>query len=152
MRKFLIAGVAVAGFATSVFAEVRSCDTEWVRCVSGINVSHGNLAHDLQLACDRIVMECRRTGEFAGYTVSKNHPTKDIDWPRPYKGGKSVERGSPTTGGTTAGALNPNVGGGAPTKPTLSAPTRTLTGINKPPAAPPQLAERLRRLQQQRQF
>jgi hypothetical protein len=152
MRKFLIAGVAVAAFATSVLAEVRSCDTEWVRCVSGVNASHGKLAHDLQLACDRIVMECRRTGDFAGSTVSKNHPTKGIDWPRPDKGGKSVERGSPTTGATT-GALNPNVGGGgAPTKPALSAPTRTLTGINKPPAAPPQLAERLRRLQQQRQY
>jgi hypothetical protein len=155
MRKFLVALVALAGAATSVFAEVNSCDTMWINCVNVVS-SRGygpELSHSMQLACDRFVMQCRNTGEFMGRPAMKNHPTKDVDWPRPYKGGKSAERGSPTTGAPQAGLQTPNVGGGgAPAKPTLSAPSRTVTGIDKPTMIPPQLAERLRRLQQQRQY
>ena len=64
MRKFLIATLAVAGFATSVLADVKSCDTMWVECIRTTSVqNHGELAHDLNLACERMVMQCRNTGE-----------------------------------------------------------------------------------------
>jgi hypothetical protein len=76
--------------------------------------------------------------------------------------GTADQRGAGVSSGPTAGALNPNLGAGsAPTNSGLTgstgaalgtpvAPTKDSIGIGKPFAIPAQLADRLRRLQQQR--
>jgi hypothetical protein len=91
----------------------------------------------------------------------KPKPTK-LAGPTTVTAGTADQRGAGVSGGATAGALNPNMGdGAAPTSLSLSgstgaasaapaAPTRSATGISKPSMIPAQLAERLRRLQQQR--
>ncbi|HSL80571.1 MAG TPA: hypothetical protein VK877_13025 [Pseudolabrys sp.] len=75
--------------------------------------------------------------------------------------GTADQRGVGVGAGSTGGALNPNLSGSAtPTNSSLSSSTgaasnvsatanRSATGVAKPSAIPPQLAERLRRLQQQ---
>jgi hypothetical protein len=170
MPKFLIAVVAVVGFATSAFADVKTCDTMWIQCVNNASRVGRAYEYSFSLACDRQVVQCRTTGQWAGQPVVKL--TKDIgdragapkgSKPTNMTAGTAGQRASGTIGGTTAGVLNPNVGsGGAPTSAPSSStgaasgapvtPTKIVTGINKPPATPTQLADRLRRLQQQRQF
>ena len=88
-------------------------------------------------------------------------PTK-LDGPAVMTAGTADQRGAGVSGGSTAGALNPNLGASStPTNSVLTgstgaalgtpaAPTKSATGISKPSTIPTQLAERLRRLQQQR--
>jgi hypothetical protein len=95
-------------------------------------------------------------------TKSGEKGTKPTKLEGALTAGTADQRGTGVSAGPTVGVLNPNLGGSSiPTNSLLSgstgatsgtpaAPTKGATGISKPAAIPPQLAERLRRLQQQR--
>ena len=98
-------------------------------------------------------------------TKSGEKGTKPTKLDGALTAGTADQRGVGVSGGTTAGTLNPNLGlggGATPTNSSLppssgaasSAPAASIksaTGISKPSMIPTQLAQRLRRLQQQQQ-
>jgi hypothetical protein len=117
--------------------------------------------------CEAITYCGKRICGRAPFT-DKSKQAKSGGKPKPTKlegaltAGTADQRGAGVSGATTAGALNPNLGSNpAPTNSVLTgstgaalgtaaaAPNKSATGISKPSAMPAQLAERLRRLQQQ---
>lgn len=102
-------------------------------------------------------------GKFPGDKTPGKKPPKPTKLEGALTAGTADQRGAGVSGGTTAAVLNPNLGGSAtPTNSALSgstratsttpaAPTKSAIGISKPSMIPTQLAERLRRLQQQQQ-
>jgi hypothetical protein len=118
--------------------------------------------------CEAVTYCGKRICGRAPFT-DRSKQTKPGGKPKPTKlegaltAGTADQRGAGVSGGTTAGVLTPNLGRSAtPTNSSLSSSTgaassapatatRSATGITKSSAIPPQLAERLRRLQQQQQ-
>jgi hypothetical protein len=139
---------------------------------SSVDMAYEQVREDIYCTargeCERITWCGSRPceGKFPRDKRGEGTPGKKPPKPTKLEGvltaGTADQRGAGVSSGTTAGVLNPNLGGSSSTNSSLSSSTgaassvsatanRSTTGIAKPSAIPPQLAERLRRLQQQQQ-
>jgi hypothetical protein len=110
---------------------------------------------------------CHRTSGSTGKGGEKKSPPKPkptkLEGPTTVTAGTAADRGFGHAGGSTAGPNAPAFGGfvappaatpsaSAPVAPLLNKPAAAgRIGVARPDGLPPQLAERLRRLQQQQQ-
>jgi hypothetical protein len=143
---------------TPARSEAKNCDSMWMACVnaaSGVMASLFPAAGQAeQLRCDHLVMACRNSGVWLA-TGEKMPPN-----PGPCKDCGGTKRAGATVSKTVTGATSTPVFGGklngqsavtASNSPSGTSGAAPKAAAVKPATVPPQLAERLNRLQQQRQ-